>query len=267
MAVKEFQKTIWDFYRKNGRKLPWRETKDPYKILVSEIMLQQTQVVRVLPKYEEFIKTFPDFFVLSQASLSSILRIWSGLGYNRRALYLQKIARLIEIEHKGKFPQDPKILEQFPGIGTATARSIVVFSFNVPYAFIETNIRRVFIHRFFEGQTDVGDKELYPFIRQTLDQKNPRQWYYALMDYGSYLAKQVENPNQKSKHYTKQSKFKGSLRQTRGNILKIISKEKRVFYNKLFSEFQDKEDLFKKALAQLEREGFLQITKRIIKLR
>ncbi len=189
-------------------------------------MLQQTQVSRVLIKFPQFITQFPDVKTLAHASLPNILRSWQGLGYNRRALYLHRIAKEVVQNHKGLLPLDIGALESLPGIGHATACSIYVFSTNKPAVFIETNIRRVFIHHFFQDKIDVHDKELLPFIEETLDERNPRDWYYALMDYGSYLAKQTINPNRKSRHYAKQSKFEGSDRQIRGQILKLLLEKK-----------------------------------------
>ena len=242
--------------------LPWRKTKDPYKILVSEVMLQQTQVKRVIRRYEEFVKKFPDFPSLCGAPISSVIKIWSGLGYNRRALYLQKTAAIVQNKHKGLFPKDPKILETFPGIGKATACSILVFSFNMPLVFIETNVRRVFIYHFFKNNEQVYDKEILKLIGQTIDKKNPREWYWALMDYGSYLSKIVENPNRKSKHYSKQSKFECSLRQVRGNVLKILLEKKNTTKKSLkkiiSSVYLDT------VLDQLQKEGFIVVRKEII---
>lgn len=254
----EFQKLIWDFYRKNKRDLPWRRTVDPYKILVSEIMLQQTQVSRVLTKYKEFITRFPDFKALARSSLSDVLLLWSGLGYNRRALFLQKTAKIVHNEYRGKLPKDPKILESFPGLGKATAASIIVFSFNQQIPFIETNIRRVFIHHFFSDSETVSDKEIYPLVVKTIDSENPREWYYALMDYGSFLGKSINNPNKKSKMYVVQSKFEGSLRQVRGKILRELLKQKSVKKTSLEKTIGTSKVFFDKALLQLAKEGFIE---------
>lgn len=185
-------------------------------------MLQQTQVSRVLTKYEPFINFFPDFPTLASASFEQILKLWSGLGYNRRALHLHKSAKIIAQELKSNISSDPLLLEKLPGIGKATAASIVVFSYNTPLVFIETNIRRVFIHHFFKDGIKVHDRDIYPLIERTLDQEDPREWYYGLMDYGSYLSKIVQNPNRKSTHYVRQSKFEGSVRQQRGKILREL---------------------------------------------
>ncbi len=215
------------------------------------MMLQQTQASRVLPKYEMFLKTFATIHKLAEASNENVLKIWSGLGYNRRALYLKAAAE--KLSQNPDF--HPSHLKTLKGIGENTAGAIYVFSTNNPYVFIETNIRRVFIHEFFKNQENVSDKDISRLIEITLDQKNPRNWYYALMDFGAYLGKAEINPNRKSKHYIKQSKFEGSLRQSRGKILKILLHEKNISIHRL--EKQINSVHFKKALAQLENEGFL----------
>lgn len=219
-----FRVKVLNFYQKNGRyNLPWRKTKDPYKILISEVMLQQTQVSRVLQKYPQFLRAFPTPKTLAKAPLRRILSVWRGMGYNRRAISLKKTAKAIIKLHAGHIPQDTKELENLPGIGPYTARAIAIFAFNLPEVCIETNIRRTYIHHFFPQSQKVSDKKLLPIIETTMDKKNPREWYSALMDYGSHLAKQTPNPNRKSKHYMKQKPFRGSNREARGNILKILS--------------------------------------------
>jgi A/G-specific adenine glycosylase len=221
-TISSFQNKIRDYYNKYARQMPWRETSDPYHIVVSEIMLQQTQVPRVIEKYRAFIEKFPSWNSLSQASFAEVLEMWNGLGYNRRAKYLQMIAQKVVHEFRGTLPDDPAVLETFPGIGKATAASIVVYAFNKPIPFIETNIRRIYIHNFFNGKGNIHDNEIMPLVEETMDHNNPREWYWALMDYGTYLATQVPNPNRKSKHYTKQSKFEGSVRKVRGEILRQL---------------------------------------------
>ncbi|MBU6370573.1 MAG: A/G-specific adenine glycosylase [Patescibacteria group bacterium] len=218
-----FRKLILDFYEKYGRRhLPWRHTRDPYHILVSEIMLQQTQVERVIGKYWEFIEKFPNFKSLAQASTAQVLKAWSGLGYNRRALYLKRTAERVTAEFKEKLPRDLTVLVDLPGVGPNTAAAICAYAFNMPVAFIETNIRRIFIHHFFPKKRNVRDADILPLVRKTLDMKRPREWYSALMDYGAHLKGEVENPNRRSGQYAKQSKFEGSDRQLRGRILKLL---------------------------------------------
>ncbi|MFA6263372.1 MAG: hypothetical protein WCW33_02695 [Candidatus Babeliales bacterium] len=220
--LQQFQRLIKDYYANNQRCFPWREQITPYCIVVSEIMLQQTQTDRVVQKFDTFVKKFPTFNALAAASFHEVLLLWKGLGYNRRAMALQNTARRVVEEFHGILPTEPEILESFPGIGPATARSIVAFAFNQPTVFIETNIRTVFIHFFFNNRTNISDKEIEPLVAQTVDKSNPREWYYALMDYGVMLKKSIGNVSRLSKHYHKQSPFKGSERQLRGLILQYL---------------------------------------------
>ncbi len=222
MTIKKFQHIIWQHYEQFGRDLPWRRTHDPYRILVSEIMLQQTQVSRVLKKYPEFLRAFPNFSVLSRAPLLRVLKVWQGMGYNRRAIALKKIAQIVMHKYRGRLPRDPEALARMPGIGRHTAGSIAAFAFNVPAIFIETNIRRTFIHHFFPRGKSVADAEIETLAVKTLDLTRPREWYFALMDYGAHLAHTVPNANRKSAHYKTQSKFEGSNRQMRGVIIKML---------------------------------------------
>jgi len=222
-AIRSFRRKLYRHYRDHGRALPWRTTRNPYHILVSEVMLQQTQVDRVVQKYNEFISCFPDFKSLAEAPLRSILQVWQGMGYNRRALYLKKIAEEVVETFKGRLPKTVAELMGLPGIGRNTACSIIAFTFNKPAVFIETNIRSVFIHFFFSDREEVHDREILPLVEKALDAENPRQWYSALMDYGAMLKKAHPNPSRKSAHHQKQSKFEGSNRQVRGMIIKILT--------------------------------------------
>jgi A/G-specific adenine glycosylase len=221
-GVDRFRQHIYRFFRERGRQMPWRETTDPYHILVSEIMLQQTQVKRVALKYEPFIRAFPDIASLAQAPLREIMVRWQGLGYNRRALALQRIAGRLVAEFQGRLPASVETLRTFPGIGAATAGALAAFAFNQPVVFIETNIRRVFLHCFFGDQIGIRDREILPLVEQTLDRERPRPWYYALMDYGARLKRADPNPNRRSAHYQRQSGFADSDRQIRGLILKTV---------------------------------------------
>ena len=201
---------------------PWRESITPYRVVVSEIMLQQTGVERVMEKYEPFIVLFPNFQSLAGAPLRDIMEAWQGLGYNRRALSLKRLSEAVMERHSGNLPRDRESLLALPGVGEATAGAIMAFAFNTPVAFIETNIRRVFIHRFFADQTRVSDGQIIPLIETALDQSNPRDWYYALMDYGSALGKTGHNPNRKSAHYARQAPFSHSDRKIRGEIIRFL---------------------------------------------
>lgn len=222
LFITQFQHKIHTFYTSYQRSFPWRYVNDPYLIVVSEIMLQQTQTFRVEPKYTLFIERFPSFDALANAPQKEIFAYWQGLGYNRRAIYLQEIAQWVMNNHKGDLPQDPLILETQKGIGHATARSICTFAFNIPTVFIETNIRSVFLHDFFNGQTNVKDNQIMPLVEQTVDTQDPRSWYYALMDYGVFLKATMPNPSKQSAHQSKQSKFEGSTRQIRGAIVRLL---------------------------------------------
>ena len=185
-------------------------------------MLQQTQTGRVEDKFTAFIARFPTIQVLAEAPFSEVLRYWKGLGYNRRAKYLHDTARTVVEEFDSVLPDDPAVLVRFPGIGQATAASISVFAFNQPHAFVETNIRTVFIHFFFPDRSTVADDEILDLVAQTMDRDNPRDWFYALMDYGVMLKKMVGNLSRRSSGYRKQSRFEGSDRQLRGRILALL---------------------------------------------
>ena len=223
--IQDFQKTILSHYHENLRPMPWRETYDAYQIMVSEFMLQQTQVSRVLPKYLEWMEKFPSLEALARSPLSEVLITWSGLGYNRRAKFLWEASKILFFEKNGIFPSQAAELEKLPGFGPYTARAVLCFSQKSPEVFIETNIRSLYIFYFFKERDAVHDKEIFPLIEKTLYYKDPKTWYYALMDYGSTLKKKVKNPSLKSIHHIKQSPFKGSFRELRGLILKELSLE------------------------------------------
>lgn len=241
---KQFAEIVKKYYEENGRhSLPWRKTKNPYRILVSEIMLQQTQVDRVIPKYKAFLRAFPAWKVLAEAPLGEVLTQWQGLGYNRRAKMLHQCAKEIVDTYNGKYPEAHQESLLLPGVGPYTAGAVQAFAFNQSVPIIETNIRTVFIHHFFSDGTDVSDKEILRYIAVTLDAENPRKWYWALMDYGSFLKKEHKGLSSKSKHYTKQSPFKGSDRQIRGAIIRALSKHEssmsRTILLKNLSNFED----------------------------
>lgn len=223
-----FLQTVREYYAAHGRHdLPWRVPEadgsfDPYRILVSELMLQQTQVPRVMPKFREFILRYPTFHALADAPLGDVLIAWQGLGYNRRAKFLWQASRIIVGEHGGVLPRDQVALEKLPGIGHNTAGAILAYAYNLPTVFIETNIRTVYIHHFFKDRLGVGDAEILPLVEATLDQANPREFYWQLMDYGTFLKQTVGNLSRASKSYAKQSRFHGSLRQLRGKALRQL---------------------------------------------
>ena len=251
MTHTKFKETVWSFYTKEGRDLPWRKTTNPYRIWVSEVMLQQTQVARVLPKYKAFLKQFKTIQDLASAPLSEVLLYWQGLGYNRRAKLLHEGAKYIVKNHKGIFPKES--LRDIPGIGAYTEGAVQAFAYNKAVACIETNIRTVYLHHFFKDKKDILDTEILPLIEKTLDRENPKEWYWALMDYGSHLKRSGVQLNTKSKHYTKQSTFKGSEREVRGAILKTLLAKKSIQ-----NLFPKRREQVEKQLIKLHKEGLIQ---------
>jgi A/G-specific adenine glycosylase len=232
--------------------------------MVSEMMLQQTQVDRVRGKYSEFLKKFPSFKSLARASSRAVLRMWQGLGYNRRALALHRLAKIVVEKHRGKLPHTPETLIELPGIGPATAGSIAAFAFNIPAIFIETNIRRAIIHHFFPRRRRVFEKEIIAVAEAALDKRRPREWYWALMDYGSMLGKAIENPNRRSAQYRVQSRFAGSDRELRGCIVRVLTEKSRAPLAALRAFAGGSEARLRKALSALEREGFLRQKKGVV---
>jgi A/G-specific adenine glycosylase len=224
-VIRRFRSLVYACFRVAGRSFPWRETREPYHILVSELMLQQTQTERVARMYPPFLARFPTIEKLAASGTRELLEAWRGLGYNRRALALRETARIIVAEHGGVLPSSPRILERLPGIGAATASEIAAFAYDVPHPFIETNIRRVYLYFFHHGRTQVKDREILPLVERTIDRRRPRLWFYALMDYGVMLKGALgasAEPNRRSAHYTKQPPFEGSDRQLRGRILRAL---------------------------------------------
>lgn len=257
-AIRLFQDLILSYYRDHGRNLPWRTTTDPYHILVSEIMLQQTQVERVIPKYTAFLTTFETVTQLAAAPLSEVLTAWSGLGYNRRAINLQRTAVIINNEYNSSLPKNPDTLATFPGIGKATAHAICAYAFNMPVVYIETNIRRIFIQYFFQDQVNISDTEILPIVEATLYRENPRVWYSALMDYGTLLKMRLKNPNQRSRHYTRQAPFAGSDREIRGKIIRLLIERTKMERRSLIRSLDTDETRAEKVLHDLWKEGFIQ---------
>jgi len=219
--IAEFQQTVLAKGKELYREMPWRSDTTPYFILLSEIMLQQTQVPRVMQKFAEFIEAFPTLEDLAHADFQEVLAHWSGLGYNRRARFLHQTAQ--KIVDNGSFPTDEAFLRSCPGVGENTAASILVYAFNQPLIFLETNVRTVLIYTFLHNQTEkIDESVLHDLAKQTLYAENPRQWYWALMDYGTYLKKTEGNFNKMSKKHTTQSKFEGSFRQKRAAVLRCL---------------------------------------------
>ena len=278
---------MYAYYRQNGRQLPWRYETDPYKILVSEVMLQQTQVGRVIPKYREFLKQFPTGGALASAPLQSVLAVWQGLGYNRRAKYLKDAMGIILRDPHYAFVRNFKkqisnsknnksserqntdsadvshvenmtnLLDKLPGVGHATACAIVTYAFNLPTLFIETNIRAVFLYFFFKEKEHISDTELMFYVKKTMDYRSPRDWYYALTDFGAMLKTKEKFSNTQSKQYTRQLQFQGSLRQVRGAIVRSCITSGRVGIEEMSTETGFDRSRIRLAVEGLVRDGLL----------
>ncbi len=246
------------------RDMPWRRDTRPYYILVSELMLQQTQVARVVPKFEAFIARFPDTKTLAKAPLAEVLKYWSGLGYNRRARYLHMAAQIIERDHDGRMPDTLEAIKRLPGVGDATAGAIMVYAFNRPVPFIETNVRAVYFHCFFADESKVSDAALLPLITETMDQENPREFYRALMDYGAWLKKHTKSSNAKSIHYKKQSKFSGSVREVRGRIVRLLGEGD--LTRDALADMAAADERFEPALNSLVKDGLVTQTDSVFHL-
>lgn len=281
------------FIRQEGarlyRDLPWRRTRDPYIIWLSEVMLQQTQVPRVETRMPEWLDRFPTIEALAAASAADVLVAWQGMGYNRRALALHTAARQIVQKHVGEFPRDTAALIALPGIGPATAQGIRAFAFDLPGVYLETNVRTVFLHHFFPDVPGVPDRELTGLIEAACpaapgatgdvapyavpqdDEDTPRAWYYALLDYGAYLKKTIPNPSRRSAGYTRQSRFEGSRRQKRAELVRVLlaardEGERALALDEIAQRLSAREltagrdavtsELAASILADLERDGF-----------
>ena len=253
-------KEVLDYYKTHKRVMAWRDISDPYKIFISEMMLQQTQVERVKIKYTEFIKKFPTLKHIARAKKEEVLKVWQGLGYNRRALFIKKACEEIVENHKGIFPKEYTTLLSLPGIGPSTAGAIIAFAYNQEIYFIETNIRAVLLYFYFKGRENVSDSVLLEKLKE-ITPKNipPRDWYYALYDYGTYLKKSLGKQktvlHKQSKHYSTQSKFEGSFRQRRARVLKM--KLKKVSHIKIQKELKLTNEEFKKVTTSLKKDDLI----------
>lgn len=222
-----FSKKVLEQGRVLYRDLPWRRTSDPYAIWVSEAMLQQTQVARVDGRWQRWLERFPTPEALAQAPAADVLREWQGLGYNRRALALQQAARVV-VAAGGQIPQGEKDLLALPGVGKATAAGIRAFAFDLPGVYLETNVRTVLLHELFAGQEDVPDSRLVPVLQATCPcdasdpARDPRTWYYALLDFGAELKRTLPNPSRRSRTHVRQPRFEGSHRQKRAEVLRAL---------------------------------------------
>lgn len=210
------------------RELPWRNTCDPYAIWISEVMLQQTQVSRVDGRWQRWLERFPSVDVLAAATSAEVLEEWQGLGYNRRALAVLRAAQAVTGECGGTMPSDARGLTALPGIGPATAAGIRAFAFDLHAVYLETNVRAVVLHELFACREAVPDSELVPIVDATCPadasdpNDDPRTWYYALLDYGAYLKRTVPNPSRRSAGHVRQSRFEGSHRQKRAEIVRVL---------------------------------------------
>lgn len=225
MGRDEFVELVRSEGERLYRVLPWRCIDDPYAVLVSEVMLQQTQVARVEKHWTRFLGLFPTIDALAAAGTADVLAQWQGLGYNRRALALKRAAEVCAAERGGKLPDTAEELEALPGIGPATAAGVMAFAYNRPSVYIETNVRTVFLHELFPACDKVSDRQLAPLVAATCPEDDARAWYYALLDYGAHLKTLVANPSRRSAHYTRQSAFEGSRRQKRAELVRIVLAE------------------------------------------
>jgi A/G-specific adenine glycosylase len=256
-SIDDFRRAVLDHYRGSGRSFPWRENTEPWGVLVSEFMLQQTQTERVVPYWVRWLSLWPTPADLASVPLDQVLREWSGLGYNRRARFLRDAAAAIRDRHGGVVPDDAEALDALPGVGPYTARAVATFAFGKAEVFIETNIRAVFLHFFFPGEVEVPDSSILPLVEESLDRADPRRWYWALMDYGSALKRITPNPGRRSAHYARQSRFEGSLRQARGAVLRRLASDGPANLASLVVGSGIEEPRIRSALESLSAEGFV----------
>jgi A/G-specific adenine glycosylase len=257
MVNQDFSEKVWQKGRELYRTMPWREDTRPYYVLVSELMLQQTQVDRVIPKFNAFTMRFPDVQTLAEASLADVLTLWSGLGYNRRAKFLHAAANKVVTDFGSEFPRTRAELQQLPGVGEGTSGAIMAYAFNATELFIETNVRTVYFHHFFGGRDDVRDAEVLAVLADTIDRESPREFYWALMDYGAWLKKQGAGRIRQSASYKKQSPLKGSVREVRGQIIRTLTQSD-VTVGKLRQVLRA-DDRFEKALGGLVQDGLVTV--------
>jgi A/G-specific adenine glycosylase len=296
----DFQEFIFQKGHEHSRDMPWRRDTRPYYVLVSELMLQQTQVERVIPKFEAFVAAFPDEKTLARAPLADVLTLWSGLGYNRRAKFLHDAAK--EIVRLGTFPTAAPELMTLPGVGKNTAGAIMAYAYNQPSYFIETNVRTVYIHHFFADADLVDDKKIMALLQKTVPtgegkeqperrihsapgamngvpaksvsrggvgktvglSYGPKAFYWALMDYGSWLKRQGVVRNSRSAHYKKQSPLVGSVREVRGAIIKQLASGDMTEAKLRRTVVAD--DRFEPALSGLVRDGLVMRTGELLHL-
>ena len=266
--IELFQKKILDWWKDNRRDLPWRHTHDPYKIMISEVMLQQTQVSRVFTRYAEFIEAYPTVKDLAKASTSDVLKTWKGMGYNRRALYIKKAAQTVVDQYKRVFPKSEQELVKLPGLGKYTARAILVFAYGQEIPLVDTNIRQIITHFFLtnhpQGPALKGlkgrtlEKEVEDIARQLVPLGKSWEWHQALMDYGALRLARARSGQARS--VRSQTPFKESNRFYRGRVIDRL-REGEVSKNKLIADFQKeygKSRIFLNTITTgLERDGLL----------
>lgn len=248
-----FRRKIRAFYREHGRSLPFRQTRDPYRIAVAEIMLQQTQVERVVPRYDSWIARWPAWSALAEASSRQLLAAWSGLGYNRRALFLREMARVVIARHGGILPDDPAALIRLPGIGPYTSRAIPIFAYNKPFVAVDINIRRVLIHEL-QLPPSTTPRQLESVALQLLPRKQAREWHYALMDYSALaLPRQLGTV----RPLARQKAFDGSIRQIRGEIIRRLTTRRQLRTGTIARVLSRSAAEVERAVAGLEKDGLV----------
>lgn len=270
LSMGEFRERVYaagEMYSRDD--LPWRYIDDPYAVYLSEVMLQQTQVKRVLEYWPRFLSALPTLSDLANAETSQVLELWQGLGYNRRALSLLKCAKECQERFGGSLPEGESDLRSLPGIGPSTAAGIISFAYNRPSVYIETNVRTVFIDQFFPDEAEVHDKQLEPLVRASCPADDARRWYYALLDWGAHIKQTKGNASRRSKSYTRQSKFEGSRRQKRAFVVRELLAHPGIPVERMKSMLDASEaaagreavpaDLYQSLLVDLEREGFLRL--------
>ncbi len=285
-----FQQALLSWYARHGRKLPWRETRDPYAILVSEVMLQQTQVDRVIPKYAGWLAAFPDWRALAAASRADVLKLWSGLGYNSRAVRLHALSKLLVEEFGGKLPPEEEKLRKLPGIGPYTAGALMAFAFNEPGRCVDVNIERVIRrvkHPISKNnkksrkktkkreERNITRKEIEEEFLGSFPPGKATKYANALMDLGAmvctatkptcdacpvydYCKSRGERPDEEALRAKKrQGTFLHSNRWWRGQILKSLNQgvtDRHALFAHIGAEGKD---AFDNALVQLKKEGLV----------
>jgi A/G-specific adenine glycosylase len=252
--MKLFRQKIFDFYRLNRRSFPWRETTDRYAVMVSEIMLQQTQAERVVPRFNAWLRHYPDTSHLASAPLREVLALWSGLGYNSRAMRLHQCAVIIKESYGGVVPSQPELLKKLPGIGEYTCRSIPIFADNLDLAAVDTNIRRIIIHEFALSE-DISAFELQQLAEALLPSGQSRDWHNALMDYGALL---LTSKKTGIRSVSRQSKFQGSKRWYRGRLIKELVHSEAMYLEEIEKIYADCPWNLHEIISELINEGMIE---------